>query len=203
MKSLILFAGLLLAAGCTKQGPAGIQGPAGAQGTPGPQGPQGPQGNADVMVDTFSLTSSQYAWNSFYYFAVSGNSADFFFTRYHDCPFPAVTADALASGMVLAYFVPDTAYNIDQWAPLPYSYLNYTGDFYYNIAFETKVGSVRIHYFYSPNGKTGTVPTTLSTDVIPTHRYKLVAVSGKIADAMRRAKVDLADENAVSRFLLQ
>jgi len=118
----------------------------------GVQGPQGSQGNADVMVDTFSLTGAQFAWNSWYTFASSNGSYTEYFTRYHDCPFSAVTADVLASGMVLAYFVPDTASYPNQWVPLPYTFLAFNSAFYYNFVYQTSVGSVRIHYFYTANG---------------------------------------------------
>lgn len=202
MKKLLFYAAVLLAASCTKQGPAGPQGVQGIQGVQGPQGPQGPQGNANVMVDTFTLTTSQFTWNSWYAYASSDGSYTEYFTRYHDCPFSAVTADVLASGMVLAYFTPDPANSPNQWAPLPYTFLAFGGAFYYNFVYQTSVGSVRIHYFYTANGS-GSAPTTLATDAIATRRYKLVAVSGKIAGAMRRAKVNVADESAVSKFLQQ
>jgi hypothetical protein len=167
------------------------------------QGPQGPMGNANVMVDTFSLVSSQYAWNSFYGFETASLASTSFLTRYHDCPFPAVTSGVLATGMVLAYFTSDGYSYPDQWVPLPYSFPAFSDQYYYNFAYQTNVGTVRIQYFYSPNGANGTLPTTLSTDVIATHRFKLVAVSGQIADAMRQANVNLEDEAAVRRFLLQ
>jgi hypothetical protein len=105
--------------------------------------------------------------------------------------------------MVLAYFTPDADNYPEEWVPLPYSFPAFSDQYYYNFAYQTNVGTVRIHYFYSPNGASGTLPTTLSTDVIATHRFKLVAVSGQIADAMRQANVDLEDEAAVRRFLLQ
>lgn len=189
MKKLLLYSTLLLSLACTKQGATGPQGPAGAAGQ---------NGNANVVVDTFTLTSAQYAWNSFYGLTTSNNATTWYLTRYHDCPFPAVTADVLATGMVLAFFIPDPFQTPNQWSPLPYSFS--TGaSYYYNFAYSTDTGLVRIHYFYTPSG--GSVPLTLSTDLIATHRFKLVAVSGKIADAMRRSGVDTTDESAVNRFL--
>jgi hypothetical protein len=196
MKRFFVYMVVVLAAACSKgnTGPAGVQGPA------GPQGVKGDSGNANVVVDTFSLTSAQFAYNSFYNFETTGGSVDEWFTRYHDCAFPAVTGEVLATGMVLAYFVPDPLDFPNQWAPLPYSFLAFGDQYYYNFAFQTDTGVVRIQYYYTPNGTSGTIPNTLSTEVIPTRRYKLIAVSGEVADAMRREQVDVGDEAAVTAF---
>ena len=70
----------------------------------GPQGPPGPEGDANVRVKTFSLTSSQWIWNSAYSFETSPGSFTEYFTRYADITFNSLTQGILDSGMVLAYF---------------------------------------------------------------------------------------------------
>jgi hypothetical protein len=54
-----------------------------------------------------------------------------------------VTSGVLATGMVLAYFVPDPPDYPDQWVPLPYSFLAFGEQYYYNFAYQTNVGIVR------------------------------------------------------------
>ncbi len=105
---VIIFATIsILAAGCSKTGPAGATGPTGPAGPQGAPGPQGPEGNANVLVDTFTLTNSQWAYNSQYYFETTPGSYTEYFTRYHDVTDSAVTQSILNTGEVMVFFVPD------------------------------------------------------------------------------------------------
>ena len=191
---------VLLIVGCSKTGPAGATGPQGAQGATGAAGPQGPEGNANVMVDTFSLVNSQWAWNSQYYFETSPGSYTEYFTRYHDITLPAVTKGILDSGLVLAYFVPNPIADTAQWAPLPYQFLDGSGNFYYVMAFQTFVGKVELEYFFEQINPSGTLPV-LSTFTIPTYKFKLVVISGSLAAQMRQQNVNYSSYGQVSHFL--
>jgi hypothetical protein len=113
-----------------------------------------------------------------------------------------ITQGMLDTGMVMVYFTPNQT-NANQWAPLPYTFLAFGAQYYVNIVFETMPGKVRFHYFYTANGATGTTPNTLSTDVIWTHKYKIVAVSGKISAAMKRDRIDVGDYRQVMSWLGQ
>lgn len=103
--------GLALVIGCGKTGPAGATGPQGTQGSTGAAGPQGPQGNANVKVDTFSLTSAQWLYNSQYSLETSPGSYTEYFTRYHTLNLASVTQGILDSGMVMVYMVPNPLAN--------------------------------------------------------------------------------------------
>src|SRR5579859_1145670 len=165
------------------------------------QGPQGPMGNANVKVDTFTLTSAQWIWGSVYYFSPQAGTNYNFLTRYYDAAFPALTRGILDSGMVLVYFTSDPNHDADQWVPLPFSFLEIVDNFYFNLAYETNLGAVRLHFFLTPMRPLGTVPA-LSTYPIATYKFKLVAVSGTIAGAMEQQGIDTRDYGAVNRFLL-
>jgi len=181
----------ILLAGCAKTGPQGVQGstgPAGPAGPTGPTGPQGPQGNANVFTDTFRLASADWLYNSGYTYSNSNGGTVTYFTRYHDVSFSKVTQGLLDSGMVMVY-AQMNANDTNQWSPLPYSFLSFGSAFYYNYVFETMPGKVRLHFFYTANGS-GAAPTTLSTDVIPTHKYKIVAIGGAISTAMKRSLLE-------------
>jgi hypothetical protein len=171
----------------------------GSSGSAGATGPQGPEGNANVQVDTFSLTNSQWQYNSQYSLTTSPGSFTEYFTRFYDAPFSPLTRAILDSGLVLAFFTPNTFNNTDQWAPLPYEFMDGTGAFTYNVVFETMLDSVRLHYFFVPIGNG--VPPTLATYDIPTYAFKLIAVSGGTAAAMAAAHVDLKNYAAVSKFV--
>jgi hypothetical protein len=187
---------------CAKTGPQGATGPAGNNGSPGPvgpTGPQGPQGNANVLVDTFTLTSADWSWNSLYSFSTGSGSYTSYFTRFHDATDSLITQAILNTGLILVYFTPYQN-NANQWEPLPYSFLAFSSAYYYNFVFETFLYKVRLHYFYSANGS-GSTPTNLSTTVIPNHSFKIIVVSGTIATGMHQAGVDPADWRQVSRYL--
>ncbi|HEY4111287.1 hypothetical protein [Puia sp.] len=197
-----LFLICLIAGACSKTGPTGSQGAAGATGAAGPQGPAGPtgpQGNANVFTDTFSLASADWLWNSGYTYSNSNGGTVTYFTRYHDAAFSKITQGMLDSGMVMVYIAPN-ANDFNQWSPLPYTFLSFGAVFYYNYVYETMPGKVRLHFFYTANGS-GTPPTTLSADVIPTHKYKIVAVTGTVSTAMKRDKVNVGDYRQVMNYL--
>ena len=195
--SVFVLSVVLLATACSKTGPVGATGPAGVA---GPTGPQGPIGAANVFVDTFTLVSSQWLWNSQYVYSTGSGGYTEYFTRYNDVAFSKVTQGILDTGMVLAYIAPN-ATNNNQWSPMPYVFLAFGSAYYYNFAFETMPGKVRLHYWYTANGS-GTTPTTLSTDVIPTHKFKLVVIgSGAISTAMKQGRVDVGDYNQVMKYL--
>ena len=193
----------LLFVGCSKTGPAGATGPAGPQGVTGaagPTGPTGPQGNANVMVDTFTLTSSKWTYNSQYSLETSPGSYTEYFTRYHDVTFPAVTQGIIDSGMVLAYFVPNPLVSTVSWTPLPYQFLDGSENFFYDVVFQISVGKVELGYFFQQINPTATLPT-LSTYNIPTYTFKLVAISGSMAAQMKQGNVDVGNYSQVQHFL--
>jgi len=195
-----------LVVGCSKTGPAGPagpagpQGPQGAQGATGSTGAQGPQGNANVFVDTFSLTNAQWAYNSQYYFEVSPGSYVEYFTRYHDITLPEVSRGILDSGLVLAYFNPNPIANTDQWAPLTYEFLDGSADFYYVMAYQTFLGEVEMEFFFQQINTSASIPN-LATYKIPTYKFKVVVISGSLAAQMKQQGVDVKNYGQVNHFL--
>jgi len=197
---VIIFAAIsIFAVGCSKTGPAGATGPAGSTGSTGPQGPQGPEGNANVLVDVFSLVNSQWIYNSQYSLETSNGSYTEYFTRYHDVTDSAVTSSILNTGEVMVFFVPNPIVDTNQWAPLPFQFVDGSNIFTYNIAFETMPYTVRLHYFFTQL-QAGTIPN-LATFNIPTYKFKIVVISGTISTAMQQAGIDKSNYNAVSAYL--
>jgi hypothetical protein len=197
---------LALSTGCSKTGPigpagaAGYAGATGASGAQGAQGPQGTEGNANVLVDTFSVTNAQWLWNSNYEFQTSPGSFGDYLTRFYNAADSAVTEGVLDSGQVLVYFTSDAINNPNQWSPLPFQFTDASGNFNYEITFETNVSSVELHYFFVQLVSTATIPT-LSSFVIATYKFKIVAMTGSISTAMYHAGVDVGNYSAVSKFL--
>jgi hypothetical protein len=196
---------ILCVAACSKTGPTGPQGATGAAGAAGtagaqgPAGPQGPAGAANVFTDTFTVANAGWAGTSLYWYSYAPNSSLGFVARFHDQAFSKVTQGILDTGMVLVYFVPYES-SPNEWTNMPYVFLGTSEQFYYNYQYDVSPGKVRLWYFYTPNGSYA-IPTTLSTDVIATHRYKIVAVSGTISTAMKRDRVDVGDYNQVITYL--
>jgi hypothetical protein len=187
--ALVILAVVFLATACSKTGPTGPQGATGATGPQGPQGVQGVPGAANVFTDTFTLVSSDWVWNSIYWYTNSNTTANGYFSRYHDVTFSKLTQGMLDTGLLLVYLMP-YASSPNEWTTMPFSFISGNAQFYYNYMYEPMVGKVRLHYFYTPNGSYN-LPTTLSTDVVPTHRYKIVVASGTISNAMKRDIMNL------------
>ena len=196
MVLVIITSSTLLFTGCSKStGPAGATGP---QGTTGPAGPTGPQGNANVVVDTFKLTSSQWLWNDNYILYTSGGSYTEWFTRYYKATFSAVTQGVLDSGLVMVYMTPNIIDN-NQWAPVPYTFDSQDG-YSFNFVYVTSPGTVELEFYFSPTTSTATTPT-LSTYAMSTYTFKLVAVTGSLATNMEKSKIDHSNYAQVANFL--
>ncbi len=148
----------------------------GEDGDTGPQGPPGADGldgNANVVSGTVELQNSDWLWNSNYSINTSITSISTWFTRYVDLMVPEIDQAIDNEGLVLVYFrfLPQ-----DGWRPLPFQ-LNPIGSvFDTNIAFETSVGLIRLHYFWTPN--TGPIPMGLETHQIATATFKYIIVEG-------------------------
>jgi hypothetical protein len=199
----------MLLSSCGKTGPAGpagtqgtqgVQGATGAAGGTGATGPAGPEGNANVLDTTFKLTTSQWIYNSQYSMETTPGSYLEYFTRYYDVTFPAITQGVLDSGLVLAYMVPNPIANTNQWAPLPYQFLDGSGDFYYVVVFQTYLGKVEMDYFFQQIVANTSLPT-LSTYDIPTYTFKLVVITGSLATQMKQQNINTGNYSQVRHFL--
>jgi len=160
---------------------------------------QGPQGNANVQTTAFSLTSSQWLWNSGYVFQTTPSSYTEYFTRYADNTVSTITQDILDNGEVMVYVNSSPTTNTNQWVPLPFQYTDGSGNFNYEMAYETNVGTVRLHYFFVQLVASATIPT-LSTFTIATYKFKVVVISGKLVSALKKNNVNMKDYYAVSKF---
>ena len=92
-----------------------------------------------MLVDTFTVTNTQWLFNSQYSLETSPGSYTEYFTRYYDAVDSAITADILATGMVLVYFNPNPLVSATHWTPLPYEFLDGSESFTCNYAFETSL----------------------------------------------------------------
>ncbi len=167
------------------------------QGDTGPVGPQGAKGNANVKVDTFTVTNANWLWNSDYTLYTGSGSSTSWFTRYTDKIDSTITSGILDSGMVLVFFTPNDS---AQWAPLPYSFPSFGDAFYYNFVFQTMVGKVRLHIFFNGVDATSTIPT-LSTYTFPNYKFKIVIVAGTLKAKMQYLGIDTMNHEAVMNFL--
>jgi hypothetical protein len=193
-RSPILAAALLLAACGGSTGPAGPAGPA------GPEGAAGRDGNANVATDTLTLTSAQWLWQGQYTLTTPGGSNNAWLTRYADIARPDLTADVLARAVVLVYMQADATV-ADKWVPLPYQFLAVNLNYYHNYVYEALEGKVRLHFFYTYNTPTATVPPDLITVTLPTRKFKVTVIDGTIATSIRAEGVNLADPIAVTAAL--
>ena len=173
----------------------------GAWGTPTALvGPQGPMGNANVKIDVFSVTNAEWVSNSTYWTTTTSNVAQGYFSRYYVRSAAALTSDFISGpGIVMVYFQSQSTVNVNAWSPMPYSSLeNQNGAYFFNYAYETLIGSIRLHFYFSKNN--GTVPT-LSSYVLPTAKYKIVLITGTVVANLNAAHIDQNDRVAVAKYL--
>jgi hypothetical protein len=183
--------------GCKKEGPQGQQGTQGPLGPVGPQGPQGPPGNANVKTGIVTLTNAQWLWGGNWSLTTSTGSSTIYSTRSVNVNTNLVTAGIVTTGTVLVYFKPGN----DGWVPLPYHFLDFTRNYYYNIVYEYKQGLIRLHYFWDSNTVAGGVPSGLSTYVLPDYTFKYIIIGGAAARQMKTARINTSDYDAVMQYL--
>jgi hypothetical protein len=99
----------------------------------------------------------------------------------------------------MVFFIPNPIANPNQWAPLPYVFLDGSENFTYNIVFATSPYTVELDYFF--NELKTVAPPTLSNYNIPTYKFKIIVMSGAISTAMQKAGIDKSDYSAVSAYL--
>jgi len=156
------------------------------EGTTGPEGPrgeQGPTGNANVKTDTFRLTNAQWATGGSYIYDHVPGGYMWAISRFHDRNFTAITQDVLNTGMVLCYFTPSLTFNVNNWVPLNYSMLEPSDRYFYNVAYETSVGKIKLHYYLRSN-VAGTSAPAVASATISNYKFKIVAVSGSMGRTM-------------------
>jgi len=180
----LVFLVCVLSTSCSKTGQAGAT------------GATGPQGNANVIVDTLTLTSAQWLWNDDYALYTSNGSYTEWFTRYHTVSFAPVTQGVLDSGVVLVYFTPFMA---NGWLPLPYSFDTGNG-FAYDFVYVTSPGKVELEFFFDTYSPTAT-PPALSTFNMATYQFKIVAVTGTLT-ASQRSQLQTANDYQTAAKIL-
>jgi len=119
-------------------------------------GPMGPPGNANVQSGTQTFVSADWLWNDSWSLRTATGTTNSWFTRYVDLNTDLITEDIVNNGTVLVYFKPVETQT--SWTSLPYTYLSFNSQFYYNFQYEYDVGSIRLHYFWTPNGSAGIMP---------------------------------------------
>lgn len=134
------------------------------------EGPAGADGNANVKSGTVSLTNADWKWASSWALTTSAGSNTIYSTRYADINTELVTQDIVDKGSVQVFFKPDN----DEWAPLPFSFIDVTRNYSFNFMYDHKPGKIRLHYFWAPNGTTGTLPGGLNSFTIPNYTFKYV-----------------------------
>jgi hypothetical protein len=161
------------------------------------QGPQGPAGNANVKVDTFTVKTADWTYGGIYYFGTSPNVSSGYFTQYYDRANTDVT-DAIINGggMIMVYFQATPDLYPDLWQPLPYTFPAYAG-YGYNYYYEPSVGNIRLDFFFN---KITVDPPAVNGYQIPTHKFKIVVISGTLTDMVRNNHVDIKDYKAMAKI---
>ncbi|PYF72836.1 collagen-like protein [Pedobacter nutrimenti] len=163
------------------------------------QGPQGPMGNANIKMDVFSTSSSDWLWNSSYSMSTGSGGYTNWFSRYYDRKAAALTSDFLSgNGIVMIYISSQSQTNTDAWIPLPFIFPGFDNQFNYNFYYDTFVGKVRLHFFFTEiKGKS----PTLSTYIMDNYKFKIVLATGTVVSSLSQAGIDPNDRFAVAKFL--
>jgi hypothetical protein len=193
-----------LASGCEgPTGPEGPQGLAGPEGPVGPQGPPGEDGNANVVAAVVEVTNADWGTGSYVYRHGQGANTSRG-ARVIQLDVPQITQEIFDLGMVHVFLkVPESLVGEPvAWAPLPYQYLAFGSAYFYNLAYSYNVGRLTLYYYHTTNTE-GQAPPSPANVTIPDKTFKYVITAAEAIEAMSSAGVDLADHDAVMRYLGQ
>ncbi len=152
-------------ASCTKTGPAGPAGTTGAKGA---------DGNANVVVDTLTITSTQWVAGGDNIYADSMETT-LYADKSFDIAFPAITQGVIDSGMVAVYFSP--ASSSTDMEPLPFQFLYDDNLLHYD--YKVELGVVHLFIYFV---RLGTVYPNIDNYYPGTHTFKVVAASGRLSN---------------------
>ena len=142
------------------------------------------KGNANVMIDTFRVSNSDWKYGATYYVGTSTGISTGFDSRYFDHTESGITQELLNTGIVQAYYTSEPDLNANNWTPLPYSFITY-GGYQYNYATETNVGKMSFYFYFN---KISTDPPDLQAYSFPEIKFKIVLLPGNIIGEMTRQK---------------
>lgn len=170
----------------------------GGEGNQGLTGPTGAGGNANVKTGTISPVNAEWLWMGIYYFQTEPGSWTGYYSRYVDISVTELTPEFISTGHVLVFFeaFPESG----NWTPLPFQFLDFNGEFTYNIVYEVTEGRIRLHYFYFSNVVGATIPN-LETAVIPTYAFKYMVIEGTAFEAMTAREIDVSDHDLITEYL--
>jgi hypothetical protein len=167
-------------------------------GCEGEEGPAGPAGNANVKTGTISPTNEEWICCSVYWLKTDPNTSKGYSTRSVDITVAEITPELISTGLVLVFFEanPGSA----NWSPLPIRFTNFDAVYAYNITYEVSEGRIRLHYFYTPEGASGTLPG-LNEAEIPTYTFKYIVIEGTALQAVLASGVDVSNHDRITEFL--
>ena len=152
----------------------GQDGAQGQQGVAGQDGIDGQDGNANVQTGTVDLVNEDWLWQGNFAFNHQGGGfSSSWFTRYVDLAIAEIDTDIDENGLVLVFFKATTN---GGWQPLPFQFTSFGAGYFTHIAYESSVGNIRLHYFWTPNQ--GATPGSLNTFDIADLSFKYVIVQG-------------------------
>ncbi len=122
-----------------------------------------------------------------------------YYTRYVDIPGDELSPDIISTGLVLVFFEADPGSGT--WTPLPFQYVTFGSEYAYNIVYDVMDGMIRLHYFYTRNDLSGTIPD-LEMAVIPTYTFKYMVIEGTALAAILAREVDVSDHDRITEYLM-
>lgn len=147
---------------------------------------QSDDGNANVNMGTKLISSINWNYPGGYKAAKPGNTTNYYSTKFTDIPAPEITEEIVKHGIVQVYFNPS---DDGSFTALPYQLESIAHN--YNFSFEYSKGNIRVHFFYSPNQNTGTMPS-LAAATVKDYTFRYIVVPGAITVKTQRNGIKLS-----------
>lgn len=115
---------------------------------------------------------------------------------------PAITEDVFYEGDVLVYLQTTDSFGEkpNNWEQLPFRFLAFGGDFYYNLKSMHDVGEIVLAYYYTANDSDGSTPH-LKDPTLPDYTFKYVVTGPDATTSAEEAGVDWKSHDETMNFL--
>ncbi|QEC40837.1 hypothetical protein [Pseudobacter ginsenosidimutans] len=159
----------------------------------GDESPQQPGQNTNMNAGTINVTNNNWTYPGNYSGKHSGSSI-FHSTKYTDIPAPEITEEIVKNGLVQVYFNPS---DDGSFISLPFRLESISHN--YNFSFEYSKGKIRVHFYFTPNQHSGTLPSLASTTV-KDYVFKYIVVPGPMSIKMQKDGIRLSEYETVTQY---
>lgn len=148
----------------------------------------------DTKSGSASITNKDWKFPGNWKVQLAANSMHIT-SRYVDIPSTLITDDIMKNGTVMVYF---NAGADEAFTPMPYVFQGINVD--YHLSYEYKKGNIRLHFFFTGNPNTTSIPD-VGNSVIKDYTFKYVVLPAATGTKLKNDEIIPGNYARVSDYV--